>query len=297
MKSSGKQPSLWRDYFSLLKPGIGVFITMAAYMGFALSEQYGRQPLWVHLAVVLLMFAVSGGSAVWNMVLEKDFDARMDRTRHRPFPTGRIPLWHGMVLGAGLIAVGSALAWWFLDFYFFLYTLIGAIVYIFVYTLWLKPRSTWNVPLGGLSGSFACLAGGHTLQNQAGWDIWLFALFLFFWSPAHFWNLGIYKREDYKKIDFPMLPARASLKKAAFWIFAHVVALVVVTFLFLRPGQRSWLFVALFTPANLYFLWITARNWHSPEDGRSKRAFLYSILYLYLAYMALAADLLYTRLF
>ncbi len=216
---------------SVFKLRIGLAIMLSALAGLAVTP--GAAPEAWQVAVLALAVLVSSASAgAFNQVAERDLDARMARTRNRPFVTGRLragPLW---LAGIGLLllgtVVGAALT---VNPVAALYVFLGAFVYGVVYTVWLKRRTWLNIVIGGLAGSFAVLAGAAAVDPGLAPAPILLAVVLFLWTPPHFWSLAFAYREDYAAAGVPMLPVVMSEAAAARIILAHTIALVAVSLL------------------------------------------------------------------
>ena len=173
--------------------------------------------------VILLVsgwVSASGASAL-NEYLERDTDAQMNRTRNRPLVSGMfkgatwvLAVAIAMILLPSLILSLSnpALA-------FFL--LLGAFIYVVVYTIWLKPRTTLNIVIGGAAGSCAVLSGSAAVGAWADPAALLLAALVFLWTPIHFWSLALVYREDYARAGVPMLPVRTTPRRAAVWGLIH----------------------------------------------------------------------------
>jgi heme o synthase len=161
------------------------------------------------------------GSSALNEYMERDKDALMYRTKRRPLVTGAIPHpgWVPYVAGAmialpvlGVLPTNFALS---------TFLALGAFIYVVVYTLWLKPRTSLNIVVGGIAGSFAVMSGGAAAHNWADPGLLLLALLLFFWTPIHFWARALVYKEDYARAGVPMLPVKTSGRRAAAWGLVH----------------------------------------------------------------------------
>ena len=228
----------------LFKLRIGVVIGFTALAGLAATPGPSLEA-WriavLGLAVVLSAAAAGG----FNQWYESDLDARMRRTRGRPFVTGELRrdarwLW---LLGA-ITVVAVLAAAWATNWLAALHTFLGAFVYGVVYTVWLKRRTWWNIVVGGLAGSFAVLAGAAAIAPGAPPAVPLvLAVVLFLWTPPHFWSLAIACHEDYRAARVPMLPVVVGDARCARVILAHTVALVALSFLPLAFGM-GWIYGA-----------------------------------------------------
>jgi len=205
---------------------IGFAIMLSALAGMAITP--GTKPGAVAIAALALAVLLSSAAAgAFNHVVERDLDARMARTRARPFVTGRFTVtggWYVAIVLTLLTAVaGAALA---TNAMAALYVFLGAFVYGVVYTVWLKRRTWLNIVVGGLAGSFAVLAGAAAVNPDLAPAPLLLAVVMFLWTPPHFWSLAYVYREDYAQAGVPMLPVVAGDRTTAVAILAHTVPLV-----------------------------------------------------------------------
>ena len=215
--------------WSVFKLRIGLAIMLCALAGLAVTPG-PPLPAWkiALLALAVLLSAASAGA--FNQFVERDLDARMARTRRRPFVTGDYragPLWLSVILLVLVLAV--AMAAFALNFYVALHVFLGAFVYGVVYTVWLKTRTWWNIVLGGLAGSFAVLAGASAVDPSLATAPLILALVLFLWTPPHFWSLATAMHEDYARAGVPMLPVVVGDALAAKVILGHTIALVLLS--------------------------------------------------------------------
>ncbi len=204
-----------RDVISLFKLRIGMLIMITALVGMAITP--GPAPSWAETLVLALSVLLASASAgAFNQYVEYESDRLMKRTSRRAFATGALPhhpVW--LVLMVALLAAAVAAAWLVLNGAAALHVFLGAFFYGVVYTLWLKRRTTMNIVIGGLAGSFAVLAGAAAVDPDLGPLPWLLALVLFLWTPPHFWSLAIANRADYAQAGVPMLPVVVGPERAA----------------------------------------------------------------------------------
>lgn len=268
-----------REVLGLFKLRIGVFIMTTALVGFAVTP---GPPLGL-LQVLVLALSVLGASAAagaFNQYAEADSDRLMARTRNRPFATGslpRSPAW--LVLMAAMLAASLVAAAWVLNTMVALYVFLGAFFYAIVYTLWLKRRSALNIVVGGLSGSFAVLAGAAAVDPGVGAQGWLLALVLFLWTPPHFWSLAIAGQADYAAAGVPMLPVVVGTERAARIVHASAIALLIASLL---PGLfgAGWIYLAGALGGGLYFVHRSRALAHAPSRATAIGAFLASLVQL-----------------
>ncbi|UCH74511.1 MAG: protoheme IX farnesyltransferase [Rhodospirillales bacterium] len=259
---------LARELCSVLKLRIGVAITVCALAGLAVTPG-DAPPAWQIAILALAVLLSSASAGAFNHYVERDLDARMARTRNRPFVTGRFrpsPQWL-WAIGAMLVTavVAAALV---LNLPAALHTFLGAFVYGVVYTVWLKRRTAWNIVVGGLAGSFAVLAGASAVDPAlAPAPVWL-AVVLFLWTPPHFWSLAIALHDDYATARVPMLPVVVGDAKATWIILFHTIAVVLASLVPALYGM-GWLYVVA---AVVGGLWFTVRSIQLVRDPCRKKA-------------------------
>jgi protoheme IX farnesyltransferase len=275
------------DYFSITKPAIAslnVFVG-AATMLLALG-------LHIVTFTSLLLLGVAGfmaaaGAGALNCFLERRLDSQMNRTRHRALPSGRVPPTGAFSLGLGLSIGGVALAALFLNILTASLIGLGVLWYVFVYTLWLKPRTKWNIVIGGAAGSFSALAGWAAVTGSISLVALMVALLIFLWTPGHFWGLAIAKAGEYAKIRVPMLPVVDGVRKSVLYTAASNIALFPFTVgLFaLTASQGNIWALALLGAAliayNAKFLLANLRMIKNPAPVSAWRVFKMSITYLF----------------
>jgi heme o synthase len=275
--------------FNLFKLRIGVVIALTAVAGFAV--QPGAGPDAWRLAVLFLAVLVSSAAAgAFNQYWEHDLDRAMRRTRTRPFVTGKLarsPLW--VLLIAALAAGATAAAWATTNGWAAVYTLGGAVVYAVVYTVWLKRRTSWNIVIGGLAGSFAVLAGAAAVTPGLSPEAILLAVILFLWTPPHFWSLAIAFQDDYRAAGVPMLPVVKGDAYAARAILAHAVLLVALSWglAAFRPG---WIYLAFAVVGGVLFVREALRLVAAPSRQTAMRCFHSSLAQLSLLLVGAMVD-------
>lgn len=216
---------------ALFKLRIGVVIAATAAAGIAIQDGPALSAAQIG-AVFLGVLLASAAAGAFNQYYEADLDAKMARTRGRPFVTGAVAYSHGWLFAIGaLTAIGVALAWRAANGLAALFTFLGAFFYAVVYTVWLKRRTWLNIVIGGAAGSFAVLAGAAAVTPYLSPATWLLAVILFLWTPPHFWSLAIVCRDDYAAAGVPMLPVVKGERTAGRAIFAHTVVLVALSWL------------------------------------------------------------------
>jgi protoheme IX farnesyltransferase len=242
----------------------------------------------------LTTLAAAAGAGALNHYLDRDLDRLMPRTARRPLPSGRISRpWHVVALGVVLIAAAVAFATWQLHPLVALHVFLGAFTYVVIYTVWLKRRSWLNVVIGGLAGSFAVLGGGSLARPELCLPPVIFAAVLFFWSPSHFWSLGIAYRDQYAGARIPMLPAVKGAAQAARGILLNSVGLLVTAAVPVALGLLGLGYALLVAAGSAYLLARNVQLVARPSERRLALAsFHASNLWLLLLFLGIVIDVL-----
>jgi protoheme IX farnesyltransferase len=278
--------------FDLMKPRVMSLVIFTCVVGLLIAPVKVN---FLNAAFSILAVALGSGAAgVLNMWYEADLDSLMSRTCLRPIPTKKITKNQALVFGilSSLVSVFAL--------YFFSNLIAAAILaitilfYIFIYTIWLKPKTSQNIVIGGASGAlppvigWAIATGGITLE-----PIILF-LIIFIWTPSHFWALSLYKIEDYRKANIPMLPITYGVKatKLNILIYALLLFPIALAPFFLNYSGLAYLLMS--TILSTYYVFIcyrlfTAQN-SRLEKKLASKLFWYSILYLFMIFTSILID-------
>ena len=278
-----------REVVGLFKLRIGVFIMLTALVGYMVTPGPGPGALQV-VVLALSVLLASASAGIFNQYAEAPMDRLMARTRNRPFATGalrRDPAWLWLMAGMLGLAVGAA--WWTTNAVAAFYVFLGAFFYGVVYTLWLKRRTSLNIVVGGLAGSFAALAGAAAVDPDVGVHGWLLALVLFLWTPPHFWSLAIAGQADYAAAGVPMLPVVVGTERAARIVYASVVALVVASLLPMLFGA-GWVYLGGALGGGLYFAFKARALAAAPGRATAIGSFLASLVQLGVLLAAASID-------
>jgi protoheme IX farnesyltransferase len=283
--------SFWqvcRSYWQLTKPRIIPLLLIETAASMLVAAQGTVDPLL--LIVTLLTGALAAASAQSiNCIYDRDIDFDMERTRHRPIPSGRIQLRDALIFAVVLAATAFALQALVANVLSAALEMVGIAVYVGVYTHWLKRSSTQNIVIGGAAGAIPPLVGWAAVTGELSWAAWLFFAIVFIWTPPHFWALALVIQDDYAKVGVPMLPVVVGDEATAKQIWAYTLVLVPITLLMTVPLHATgWVYGAI----ALYLGWVFLHKaWdllQSPSDrDQAKSLFKYSILYM----MALSAGM------
>lgn len=277
------------DYVALLKPRVMSLVVYTGLVGLWLAPA-GLHP--VLAAVAVLCIAVGAGAAgALNMWYERDLDGRMARTRMRPLPAGRMQpeqaLGFGVVLAVGSVSLMGLAANWIAA----ALLALSIAFYVFVYTVWLKRRSPQNIVIGGAAGAFPPLIGWAAATGEVGAvPLALFAI-IFLWTPPHFWSLALFRAGDYARAGIPMLPVVAGARETRRQILLYTVVLAASSFAPWLLGAAGPVYAAAALALGAAFVGCAWAVWREDTGTRAaRRAFGFSILYLFLLFSALVVD-------
>ena len=297
LASSATQGTDWRDWLALLKPRVVSLVVFTGAIGLYLAP--GRLHPVLALTAILCIAIGAGAAGALNMWWERDIDALMQRTRRRPIPAGRlqerdalgfgVTLAVGSVLVMGLATNLAAAAW--------LAVSIG--FYVFVYTMWLKRRTAQNIVIGGAAGAFPPIIGWAAVTGDVSTLPWLLFAIVFFWTPPHFWALSLYACRDYGRAGVPMLPVTAGARTTRWHILAYTLPLGAVSVLPWGLGYTGIIYGLTAAVMSVGFfagaVWILfdrqdASGVSLSGDRPARLVFRYSLIYLAVLFLALAAD-------
>lgn len=273
----------WRDFLQMLvvlfKLRVVSLLLLAAVGGAFLGAQG-----WPGVGPLLLLLVTGGmaasGASALNQYIERSSDVVMSRTRLRPLPTGAIRHPRLVVaIGLALILLPSlALLPYNPTLAFFL--LLGAFIYVGVYTIWLKPRTLLNIVIGGAAGSAAVMSGGAVVGAAGDPAVISLSLLVFLWTPSHFWSLAILYKDDYERADVPMLPVHTSGRQAAWWVFLHTGATGMASLLLAFTPALGWAYFLPVAGATLDLFWRNFRLIYAPDRSNALSLFIASNVYL-----------------
>lgn len=278
-------------YVALTKPRIIELLLVTTVPTMFVAEQ-GVPSVWLMVATVLGGTLAAGGANAVNMVVDRDIDALMERTRDRPLVTGVMSPRDALVFAIALEVTAFAWLVAFVNLLSALLAVSATLFYVFVYTLWLKRTSTQNIVIGGAAGAVPVLVGWAAVTNSLGWAPIVLFLVIFFWTPPHFWALAIRYRDDYANAEVPMLPAVASLETTARRILLYTVALVALTLVFGPVADMGVIYLASALALGVVFTAFALAVRRDPSEGTAMRLFTYSITYVTLLFGAIVVDVL-----
>lgn len=279
-------------YFALTKPRVIELLLVTTVPAMVLAA--AGWPGWPLVIAVLVGGSMSAGSAnTVNCWIERDRDQLMRRTMRRPLPTGAVTPVRALAFGLVLQVLAFTVLWWQANLLAAVISLLAMLFYVFVYTVWLKPRSDQNIVIGGAAGAAPALIGWAAVTGTLSAAAWLLFGLIFLWTPAHFWALAIRYLDDYRRGGFPMLPVVRGVEAATRQITLYAALTVLASLLVPLVADTSWIYLAAAGILGALFVGralLLQRNHGDPK--RAIEFFTLSNMYLAALFVALAADVL-----
>lgn len=287
--SLNKELPKWRQFYILTKPRVTQLAVFCAVIGMFLATP-GMVPWRILLGGSLGITLLASAAFAVNCLIEQKVDAKMKRTAWRPSATGELSVKSILIFSAILGASGMLLLWYFansLTMWLTFFTFVG---YAVVYTWFLKPATSQNIVIGGLSGAMPPALGWAAVADQVPPEAWLLVLIIFVWTPPHFWALALYRREDYEKSGLPMLPNTHGEKYTLLHIVLYTLIMLAASLLPYVYGMSGLLYMFSALILGLIFLYYTIRLYYQYSDYLAKKTFRYSIWYLSFLFAVLLID-------
>ena len=276
------------DYAELTKPKVQslLLFTTVMTMEIAGSPSLGRIAL-----ACLGGYLSAGGAGAVNHWYDRDIDAQMERTASRPVPAGRIAPGAALTFGVTLALLSFVLMSLTLNLLCASLALGGFAWYVGVYTTWLKRRTWHNIVIGGAAGAIPPMVGWAAERGSLSWTaIYLFAI-IFYWTPPHFWALSLLMKDEYAKVNVPMLPVVRGEAMTRQQIVLYSLLLVALTQLPFCAGVFGGLYLAASLVLGLSFIWLAVLLYRRKDRASALRLYLFSLLYLALLFGAMVLDI------
>jgi len=288
-RSSAVTRSRVGAFVALTKPRIIELLLVTTVPTQVVAAQ-GLPPLHLVIWTVLGGTLAAGGANAFNMVVDRDIDRLMARTRNRPLVTGEVTAREALIFAFVLEVLAFALLWTAVNLLSAVLAVAACLFYVFVYTIWLKRSSTSNIVIGGAAGAVPVLVGWASITGTLDWAPLILFGIIFYWTPPHFWALAIRYREDYQAADVPMLPAVSSLRTTALRIVGYTVLLWALTLLFSPVAGMGALYLTAAILLGGWYLWLAIKLLRSPTPELAMRMFTWSITYITLLFGVMALD-------
>lgn len=270
-----------RRYLELTKPRLMWLLCLLALAGMALATTTGQWPSGSAVAATLGggILAI-GASGTFNHLYERDRDQKMERTADRPVATNEIPVRNAAVFGAAQVVLSMALFVVFVNMFAAALTFVAIVYYSVVYTVVLKPNTSWNIAIGGGSGALPALIGWVAVTGSVGLGGVLLAALVVIWTPPHFYNLAIAYKDDYARAGYPMFPVVAGVSAARRRILLTLGATLIVSISLVAWTPLTWLFAGASIVAGGVFFASAVSQCRLHTREATMQTFFASIAYL-----------------
>ena len=279
----------WRDYYQLTKPKVVALLLLTAWVGMLLAPSAQAQPLLMLIALSGIGL-LSAAAAALNHVLDQNIDAKMARTQRRPIATGRVSSQQALWFALTLAAVGFVVLYGWVNPLTAWLTLASLFGYAGIYTMFLKRATPQNIVIGGLAGAMPPLLGWTSISGALSAEPWLLVMIIFAWTPPHFWALAIHRRDDYAKVNMPMLPVTHGIEFTKTAILFYTLILTLVCLMPYLVGMSGVIYLTGSLLLNLGFIGHAWRLKFADDPKQPMLTFRFSIYHLMLLFLLLILD-------
>ena len=279
--------------YDLMKPRVMSLAIFTCVVGFLITPQKNIEYLYAFLSILSVALG-SGAAGALNCWYESDIDSLMSRTCLRPIPTGKLTRRQALIFGILSSFISVITLYFFSNFIAAILLAITISFYVFVYTIWLKRKTSQNIVIGGAAGALPPVIGWSIGTGNISIEPLILFLIIFFWTPSHFWALSLFKSDDYKKANIPMLPVTAGIETTKKNILLYAILLFPIA---LAPYYLKFLgliYLSFSLPLSLYYIFICYKLLKSQdalvEKIIAKQIFAFSILYLFAIFILILVD-------
>ena len=290
VRTNVKVKSTVKNYFSLLKPRVMSLSIFTSLVGMIIAPGF-----IFNYEVIIILFAISlgsGASGALNMWYERDLDRLMERTKNRVLPLGKVKPIGAFIFGLFLSVLSIGILYVFSNMLAAGILALTIFFYIFIYTIWLKKRTPQNIVIGGAAGAFPPMIGWAAITGSLSIEIFLIFMIIFVWTPPHFWALALYKSDDYKKANIPMMPLVVGYEKTVNMIIAYSFILMPVV-MSLSFYYSTFYSISIFILSSIFiYLSLMLRiSLNKPNfEDRAQSLFFFSIFYLFNIFSIILID-------
>ncbi|PCJ45036.1 MAG: protoheme IX farnesyltransferase [Moraxellaceae bacterium] len=289
MTATPETIAVWRQYLELCKPKVVLLIVFTAIVGMLLSTP-GMVPLHtLFFASVGIGLAAASGAAV-NHWVDQKIDAEMERTQGRPLVTGGLSSQSALLFALSLTVISMAILVTTTNMLTAILTFICVIGYAVVYTMFLKRSTPHNIVWGGAAGAAPPILGWTAITGEVNTEALLLFLIIFIWTPPHFWALAIRRRDEYAKVDVPMLPVTHGIPFTKMQVLLYTFMLLAVTLIPFVIDMSGLVYLAGAVSLGIGFIYHAFKLYRSEGDDHAMKTFAYSIFYLTALFGFLLAD-------
>ncbi len=279
----------WKNYLELCKPKVVALIIFTAIVGMLLAVD-GIPPLDIFIYSTIGIGLAAASAAAINHYIDRQSDAQMARTENRPLPKGELNAKNVIIFALILGLISMLLLIFMVNILTAFLTFLSLIGYAIIYTVYLKRMTPQNIVIGGAAGAAPPVLGWCAMTGEVHPFSLLLFLIVFIWTPPHFWALAIARREEYAKIEIPMLPVTHGVEFTRLQILLYTILLFMVTLLPYLTGMSHLIYLFTAVPLGFIFLYFAILMMKRKDDKTAMKTFGFSIVYLMLMFAALLVD-------
>ncbi len=277
-------------YLNLTKPRISLLFAFTGLTALYMERSWIHQPSKIWL-IALAIFLVGGAANALNQYFERDLDLLMQRTaKKRPLPQGLISPTSAVIFSGVIGSLGNFMLWYWGGWLAFALGLGTIAFYSFYYTLWLKPRTPYNIVIGGIAGATGPLIAWSAATGTIGWLPFILFMIVFMWTPPHFWALALCCKDDYSKVGLPMLPLIKGDEFTRKQILLYSCTLLPLSLSLYFTGYVGKIYLIAATVLGVFFIVGAVLVCRNKNTSTYWKFFSYSILYLLLLFTSLIVD-------
>jgi heme o synthase len=275
-----------------MKPRVMSLVIFTCLVGMVIAP--GNIDLYGNFASLVIVAVGAGASGMLNMWYDSDIDAIMSRTCLRPIPSGQLKRQEALFYGIILSVFSILSLYYFANFLSASLLAFTIFFYVFIYTIWLKRKTPQNIVIGGAAGAFPPVIGWAISANTISIEPLILFLIIFFWTPSHFWALSLYKNEDYKKANIPMLSVVSGEEVTKKNILFYSIILWPFTLAPYFLNFASYSNLAFVTLFGFFYIFLSFKLLITKEKSAShkiaRNIFVYSIFYLFFIFSTILID-------
>lgn len=279
----------WQDYLELCKPKVVSLIVFTAIVGMFLATP-AMVPWDILIFGTIGIGMAAASAAAINHVVDHKIDTVMARTKKRPLPEGKVSTLNAIIFAWFLGTISMGILAFLVNPLTAGLTAASLIGYAFIYTMYLKRATPQNIVIGGAAGAAPPVLGWTAVTGTLDPNSLLLFLIIFAWTPPHFWALAIYRREDYAKVDMPMLPVTHGVEFTRLHILLYTILMVIVSLLPYLVGMSGMFYLAGAVILGIGFLYYAIRMQYDHADRLAMQTFSYSLIYLMFMFAFLLID-------
>ena len=279
--------------YDLMKPRVMSLAIFTCVVGFLIAPIKNLEYLNAFFSILAVALG-SGAAGALNCWYEADLDSLMSRTCLRPIPTGKLTRKQALIFGTISSFVSVVALYFFSNLVAASLLALTISFYVFVYTIWLKRKTPQNIVIGGAAGALPPVIGWSIATGDVSLEPIILFLIIFIWTPSHFWALSLFKSDDYKKANIPMLPVTSGIKTTKNNILIYSILLFPIALAPFFLGYMGFIYLSFSFSLSLYYIFICFKLFKSKDSASekniSKQIFAFSILYLFAIFISILVD-------